>query len=147
MTTSFDRRAFVLGLTVPAATAMVHGAEVPKLRDQAAHWMEMACVHGAVAGIIEKGTISAIQSFGVRHEGQSGAVDSETLFEAASLSKPVFASAVLRLVEAKELDLDRPLKEILTLTDDPRASGITARHVLSHSSGLQNWRNPRNDKF
>ena len=67
---------------------------------------------------------------------------SETVFEGASLGKPLFAYAVLRLVDARHFDLDRPLYQYLPL---PEASGdrmrrVTARNVLSHTTGLPNWR-------
>jgi CubicO group peptidase (beta-lactamase class C family) len=69
-------------------------------------------------------------------------VAADTLWPAASLGKPVFAFAALRLVDSGKLDLDRPLKAYVPdhTPDDPRGNRITARHVLSHSSGLPNWR-------
>ena len=79
----------------------------------------------------------------------------DSVFEAASLSKPVFAYGVLKLVQDHRLDLDRPLAEYLNrpyehqqnpfrqgsadITTDPRFAKITARMVLSHTSGLPNW--------
>ena len=70
-------------------------------------------------------------------------VTADTLFPAASLSKPVFAYAALRLVEQGRLELDRPLKSYVPehAPADPRGDRVTARHVLSHSSGFRNWRN------
>jgi CubicO group peptidase (beta-lactamase class C family) len=65
---------------------------------------------------------------------------SETLFEAASLSKPVFAVAVLELARQGRIDLDRPIQADLPFTDDALARRITPRHVLSQSTGLPNWR-------
>jgi CubicO group peptidase (beta-lactamase class C family) len=71
-------------------------------------------------------------------------VTDDTVFEAASLSKPVFAYAVLKLVDEGRLDLDKPLSNYLPGdydgVKDPRLSQITARHVLSHTSGFPNWR-------
>ena len=79
----------------------------------------------------------------------------DSIFEAASLSKPVFAYGVLKLVRDHRLDLDKPLAEYLDrpyehehnpfgqgvadTTIDPRFAKITARMVLSHTSGLPNW--------
>ena len=73
-----------------------------------------------------------------------------TLFEAASLSKPVFAYAVLRLVAQGTLELDRALDSYLPAPypiGDPRGTAITARHVLSHTSGLPNWRHATNESL
>ena len=59
------------------------------------------------------------------------------------MSKPVFAYAVLKLCEMGLLDLDTPLTRYTPerwVPNDPRLDLITARHVLSHTSGFQNWR-------
>ena len=66
-----------------------------------------------------------------------------TLFEAASLSKPPFALGVLLLCERWELKLDVPLTSYVEeriVKDDPRLNLITARMVLSHTTGFPNWR-------
>jgi CubicO group peptidase (beta-lactamase class C family) len=64
------------------------------------------------------------------------------LFEAASLTKPLFAYGVYTLVRDKRIELDRPLFEYLEEPaikgDDERLRGITARMVLSHTSGIPN---------
>jgi CubicO group peptidase (beta-lactamase class C family) len=82
------------------------------------------------------------RGFGVKEVGTKEAVDASTMFEAASLSKPVFAYAVLRMVERGELDLDTPLSKYLPgyVEGDGRLGQITARRVLSHTSGFPNWR-------
>ena len=76
--------------------------------------------------------------------GEGGApIGPDTIFEAASLSKPVFGYLVMLLVQEKKLELDRPLDSYLGspyVPDDPRAAGVTARHVLSHTTGYRNWR-------
>lgn len=79
---------------------------------------------------------------GRRHVEEGGRVDDGTIFEAASLSKPVFARAILQLAERNVLDLDTPLATYLPyerLEHDERYLKLTARHVLSHQSGLPNW--------
>jgi CubicO group peptidase (beta-lactamase class C family) len=76
-------------------------------------------------------------------------VSTDTLWPAASLGKPVFALAVLRLVEEKKIGLDTPLSRYLPgyTPNEPRANRITARHVLSHSSGLPNWRDDDSEQL
>ena len=112
--------------------------------------MELANVPGLSAAIIKDGSVSWARSFGVKDATTRVAADSETLFGAGSLSKPVFAYAVMKLREEKLIDLDRPLVSYLSasdLPDDPRTKLITARHALSHSTGWQNWRFRPGDKL
>ena len=99
-------------------------------------------VPGAAVAVIEGGT-TLVRGYGLRHAEEAEPVGPETVFEAASLGKPLFAYAVMKRVLAGEIDLDRPLAGEL---DAPFAEEgewlgrITARHVLSHSTGFPNWR-------
>ena len=61
-------------------------------------------------------------------------------FPAASLSKPVFAWAVRDLSKQGKIDLNRPLQDYMDLGLEGTARKITALHVLTHSTGLTNWR-------
>lgn len=114
----------------------VTAGEVPLVELMAA-----ARIPGLTLAEIRRGEIVGVEVAGVADSDTGELVTEETLFEAASLSKPVFATVVLRLAERGELDLDRPLGEYLVeeRIDDPRAAAITARMVLSHRSGLPNW--------
>ncbi|HYO80621.1 MAG TPA: serine hydrolase [Bryobacteraceae bacterium] len=82
---------------------------------------------------------------GLAEKGTSRAVSPSTLFHAASLSKQITAWAALGLAERGELDLDRPLDQYVggVVEPDDFSRSITARHVLSHASGLPNWRNQK----
>jgi CubicO group peptidase (beta-lactamase class C family) len=84
----------------------------------------------------------ALTACGVRNAIDRACVDQQTIFGAASLSKPLFAYAVLQLVDAGKLALDTPLSLHVPdyVADDPRAAAVTVRHVLSHTSGLPNCR-------
>ena len=82
-------------------------------------------------------------AFGVKDFTSKAPVDHETVFEAGSVSKTVFAYAVMKLSEKGVLDLDVPLTTYTPdrlLEGDARLNLITARHILSHTSGFQNWR-------
>ncbi len=75
----------------------------------------------------------------------------ENVFQAASLSKVVFAYIVNKMADAGDIDLDKPLYEytdIKRFTDTVKAKQITARLVLEHRTGLPNWsESPSSDKW
>ena len=71
-------------------------------------------------------------------------IDTNTAFEAASISKPVFAYVVYSLMREGVLALDAPLhtlvSEVPELAYDQRAAALTPEILLSHRGGLPNWR-------
>lgn len=103
--------------------------------------LELAAVPGLSLASVDAGGVFPRASGRASLTPRRG-VGERTVFEAASLGKPLFAYAVLRLVEARRLDLDRPLFDYLPApdADTPRMRRVTARHVLTHTSGLPNWR-------
>lgn len=119
------------------------GSLVSRLEAQIPKLMKQHLVPGAAVTLIKEGEISWWRGFGVRDAASKTPVETDTVFEAASMSKPVFAYAVMKLCERGVLDLDTPLINYTAtrfLDGDPRLDLITARHVLSHRSGFQNWR-------
>ena len=69
-------------------------------------------------------------------------VDENTIFQAASLSKPIFAYIVLRMYDRGEIGLDTPICEYTDIdrfVNKEWAQVLTPRIVLSHKSGLPNW--------
>jgi len=110
-------------------------AEIPRL-------MEAAEVPGLSIAVVRDGEIYWTGAFGVRSAETGEPIDEDTIFEAASLTKTITAAAALKLVEAGRLDLDTPLAEYLPypkLAGDERYQKITARLVLTHTTGLPNW--------
>lgn len=102
-----------------------------------------ANVPGMSLALIRDGKTYWLYSFGVKDERTKQRVTEDTIFEAASLSKPVFAYGVLKLVDEGKLDLDTPLTKYLPqryIAGDDRLDKITARIVLSHRTGFKNWR-------
>ena len=85
---------------------------------------------------------------GVKRQPGTDPIDSETAFEAASISKPVFAYVVFSLAAQGLLDLDAPIEtlvpEIPELAHDSRSGALTPRMLLTHQSGLPNWRSRLN---
>lgn len=109
--------------------------------------MQALGVPGIGIAVVEQGRLAWSRGFGVTHAERRTPVTDATLFEVASLSKPVFAYAVLQLVDRGQLALDRPLVDYLRpeYLDDEAATkawldAITVRDVLRHSTGLPDWR-------
>lgn len=98
-------------------------------------------VPGLSIAVIRDGRLIWNQGFGVRNNETREPVTIETPFEAASFSKAAFAYAVLKLCEQGKLSLDSPLwnyrPDYFLPASDPRSKLITARMILSHTSGLR----------
>nr|WKN35700.1 serine hydrolase [Tunicatimonas sp. TK19036] len=106
-------------------------------------------IPGLAIALIENGEVSYHQTFGYANREEEQPVTEQTIFEAASISKSVFAFFVMTYVEEGALDLDKPLYNYLPYEDiayDDRYKKITARMVLSHRSGFPNWRENEQNK-
>ena len=79
-------------------------------------------------------------AYGLRDVDRARAVGPGTLFQAASISKPVSAVGMFRLVEQGRLDIDRDINSLQTAWKvpslEPGDPPITLRHIVSHMSGL-----------
>ena len=102
----------------------------------------MAALHvpGVSIAVIHDGAIEWARGFGVMKLGGSP-VTPETLFQAASISKPVAAVAALRLVEAGKLDLDADVNRYLKTWKVPdneftAKTKVTLRELLTHTAGM-----------
>ncbi len=105
--------------------------------------LEEAGIPGLSIAIVKNGKIEWTSGFGVVNTKTSDKVTDSTVFEAASLGKPVFAYAVMRLADQGLLDLNRPIISYLPSgfqIHDSNIRKITALMILSHQSGLPNWR-------
>jgi CubicO group peptidase (beta-lactamase class C family) len=135
----------------PLADYKKKEAAIEQLEKNLPPLMKAADIPGLSIALVRDGKLVWTRGFGVKNSETKEAVTDETVFEAASLSKPVFAYAVLQLVDAGKLDLDAPLNKYLpgnydVAPEDTRVNQITARRVLSHSTGFPNWRQPRGAK-
>jgi len=108
--------------------------------------MDSLNVKGISIAIINNAKVVYHRAFGIAGIADASSlerVNDQTLFQAASISKPVFAYFVMKMVEKGLLDLDTPLYKYLPypdIADDPRYKLITARMVLCHKTGFPNWR-------
>ncbi|MEN0003466.1 MAG: serine hydrolase [Bacteroidota bacterium] len=153
MYTSFTTQLLVviyslfLCFSIPlSAQSTIQFVGAPAAKAHIQQVIKEAYVPGISLSVIEQGELAFMEGFGTKSLDTGGAVDPYTIFAAASLSKPVFAYAVMQLVDAGQLDLDRPLYQYLPYPDaaeDERYQQITARMLLSHSGGFPNWRRSR----
>ena len=92
-------------------------------------------------GVISQGKLQQIRTFGNQPLGSTPSYND--IYKVASLTKPIAALVVLKLVNKGEITLDEPVANYYMDSDiinQPMAKSITFRHVLSHQSGLPNWR-------
>lgn len=128
----------------PLQTKAKKEQAIAKLEQRIPQLMKDGETPGLSIALLRNGELVWHHGFGVKNTKTNEPIVDTTVFEAASLSKPVFAYAVLKLVDAGKFDLDKPLNQYLPgnydVGEDPRLGQITARHVLSHTPGFPNWR-------
>ncbi len=88
---------------------------------------------GCAVALVAEGRTARVASHGVRSTITKAPVSAHTAFQIGSLTKVITATAALRVAEAGAFDIDAPVN---TYIDWFEAEGITARHLLSHTSGL-----------
>lgn len=90
---------------------------------------------------IDDGKVVKSNVFGQANNPQN--ISKTAVFNVASLTKPITAMTVLKLVNEGKWNLDEPLYKYFTdpdIANDPRSKKLTTRMVLSHQSGFPNWR-------
>lgn len=105
--------------------------------------MDSLSIPSISISIINDGEISYNNSLGITNTITNQVANKKSIFQAASLSKPVFALFVMKLSEKGIIDLDRPLHYYLPdeeMEKDQRYKNVSARMVLSHRTGFPNWR-------
>ncbi len=109
------------------------------MRDTIETLFDASPITGLVVAIIDKRAVTVYCS----GELEGLPVSERTIWPVASLTKPVFVYGVLQLVQDGLLDLDQPLQSYLSepyLADTEYLPLMTARHAMSHTTGLPNWR-------
>ena len=97
-------------------------------------------VPGLSLAYVRDRQITWAEAFGLRDKETNSVLTPETVFEAASLSKPAYSYVVLKLVELGKFSLERPLLEYLARDlnpNEPRFRQVNGRHVLTHTSGIE----------
>ena len=113
--------------------------------------MKAAEVPGLGLAVLNDGKIVYLKGYGFRDTEKKLPYTPETVVSGASFTKVVFAYTVLQLVDEGLLDLDKPIylylpkplpeyENYADLAGDERYKKITAKMLLSHTSGFPNWR-------
>ena len=115
---------FLISIVLIITTASVHGqktikavdgstVKVKTLNNRIKFLMDSLNIPGASIAIINDNEIAYHQVFGVQNSETKEAVLTSSIFEGASLSKPIFAYFAMKMVEKGVLDLDKPLHEYI----------------------------------
>jgi CubicO group peptidase (beta-lactamase class C family) len=147
--------AISLPLPVNAFSAFVgidgRARSASEIHDSVTQVMQGAQVPGVALAMINRGEIVYQAGFGLRNKALDQPMTVNSVMAVASLTKTVSAYLVMRLVDDRVLDLDKPIHEYLPrplpeyaswrdLAADPRYKLITTRMLLSHTAGFSNWR-------
>ena len=92
--------------------------------------------------IIESGEITSSRTIGFGDIASAEIADARTLYEAASLTKPLVAEIARTLHKSAVFDLDEKIAKTISsnrVKNDVAWQALTPRHLLSHTSGLPNW--------
>ena len=105
--------------------------------------MDALDIPGAAVAVMENGQVTFAQGFGTRHPDREEPVKPTTLFRIGSVTKMITAAGLLQLVDEGRVDLDAPITDYIPdfgfSRDESWAPGITARHLLTHSSGIYDY--------
>lgn len=122
--------------------------ETSKLSKHLEQAMDSIRVQGLSIAIINKNKLVYHQTFGVANIETQQSVSKQTIFQGASLSKPLFAYFLMKMSEKGDLNLDNPIypylepifpKEAIESESFEAYKTLTPRIILSHGSGMANW--------
>lgn len=126
---------------------------IAQLQKDIPQLMKEANVPGMSVALIRNGKMVWSGVYGLMSNNTRQPVTKQSIFEANSLSKPVFGYAVLTLVDQGKIDLDKPIYKYMDsgyfdkACIDPRVKLVTARMILSNSSGIGYPPDFSDDKF
>ncbi len=150
-----NRRMFLAALAAGVTSAFSESAgkeraeegkkSVAPLDEAMRRFMSARGIPGGALAVSRKGRLVYAHGYGWADRERRIAVGNRTRFRIASLSKPVTAAAVMRLVQEGRLELDARMLDVLRpegeagiggwVVEDPRLAKITIRHLLQHTAG------------
>ncbi len=111
-----------------------------QLEQQIEEQMKRCSVPGLALAVVQNQEVIYARGFGVTSVEDGGVkVTPSTVFRIGSITKPLTGTAVMQLVEAGLLDLDKPIKEYIdwfTLSEPGFSDSLTLRMLMSHTAGL-----------
>jgi CubicO group peptidase (beta-lactamase class C family) len=114
-------------------------AALPQLEAMAAKLVADGAVPGIAIAVVHDDAVVYLGGFGVREVGKPETVDADTVFQIASMSKPISATVVAALIGEELLDWGTKVADLepAFALDDPYPSGqMTVRDLFNHRSGL-----------
>ncbi|MEM7087158.1 MAG: serine hydrolase domain-containing protein [Bacteroidota bacterium] len=122
--------------------------ETSILNERVEKIMDSVRLPGLSIAIINDAQIVYHKTFGVANNQTNEPVTHQSIFEGASLSKPLFAYFIMKMVALHKIDLDRPIYDHLKNIIPEQAIDsnsfaaykmLTPRIILSHGTGIPNW--------
>ena len=99
-------------------------------------------IPGLSAAIAREGSVIWARGYGLADVENDVPARPDTAYRSASIGKSITATVAMRLVERGELDLDAPIQQY-TDAFPAKPWPITARHLLTHTSGIRHYGGPR----
>jgi serine beta-lactamase-like protein LACTB len=97
-------------------------------------------VPGLSIAVVQHGRVVLAQGYGLADIENNVPASADTVYRIASISKSITASAVMKLVESGKIDLDAPIQKYCPAFPQ-KPWPITPRELLSHQSGIRDYRN------
>ncbi len=147
-TVSALRRASRVGVVALMACASMATARTNTALPDMTTILREQRVESASVAVIRDGRIVSTGAWGMA--GPNRTATASTPYNLASLTKPLTAEVILRLVSTGKLSLDEPMDRYWSdpdLSRDPRRMKLTVRMALSHRTGLPNWRDAKGLAF
>jgi CubicO group peptidase (beta-lactamase class C family) len=123
----------------PATSTRSIAPLLPQIEDYVVKGMQKTGVPGVAMAIVYQDKVVYLKGFGVRKAGEPAPVDADTVFQLASMSKPIASTVVAVLISQHKVSWDDRIAEIdpdFKLSNASVSEKVTIRDLLSHRSGL-----------
>lgn len=105
------------------------------IKGKAQQWLDDGPAQSLVLLAARNGVIALHEAYGIARYDRTDPLRTDAVFPVASMSKPVTATAIMMLVEAGDLSLNRPLKEYFPELSGKYSERILVHQLLTHTSG------------